>query len=314
MILSGSENVWAVVLGWNHAEDTIECLRSIQAGEGVKPTLLYTDNGSEPKQVDLILNAVPEAKVLRHPKNVGVSRGFNGGLAHALQQGADYILMANNDTIFGADALQQLLAGAGRHPGAGLLVPKIFYHDHPEVVWSAGSKYRKFPPSIVMRSTPSADDGRYDRRTNLPFSTLCTVLLRSETLREVGLMNPNFLFYYEDYDLCQRIRDGGYEIRLVPESKTLHKVERVTRDSTASPSFWVTYGKSYGIFSRFHRRHWWMSGPFHAGYVMARSLYEGGAESLSNFRKGLREGRKVELMPIATWDGEGVDPVEVVRN
>jgi len=143
-----------------------------------------------------------------------------------------------------------------------------------------------------MRKTPAADDGRFDDDSSLFFATLCTVLLRSDTLRDVGLMNPNFLFYYEDYDLCQRIRDGGYGIRLVPESKTFHKVERVTRDSTASSSFWVTYGRSYGVFSRFHRRHWWMSGPMHAGYVMARSFYEGGAESLSNFRKGFREGKR----------------------
>jgi len=166
-----------VVLGWNHAEDTIECLRSIQASEGVQPNLLYTDNGSEPDRVDLVLDALPEAKVIRHPWDVGVSLGFNGGLVYALQQGAEYILMANNDTIFTAEAIRQLLSGAERHPGAGLLVPGIFYHDYPDVVWSAGSKYRRFPTSIGMRKTPAADDGRFDDDSSLFFSTLCTVLL-----------------------------------------------------------------------------------------------------------------------------------------
>ena len=219
--------LWAVVLGWNHAGDTIECLETLRRSRDCRPTLLYVDNGSDEQEVERVLVRVPEAKVVRHPRNVGVSRGFNGGLAYALQQGAEFVLMANNDTLFEEGAATRLLAAARLHLRAGLLVPKIYYHEAPEVVWSAGSRYRRFPPSIVMRKTRAPDDGRFDAAGELEFSTLCTVLLRGQALREVGLMNPNFLFYYEDYDLCQRLRDGGYAIRFVPQAKTWHKVERV---------------------------------------------------------------------------------------
>ena len=146
-----SPSVWALVLGWNHAEDTVECLRSLRASQGVDVKLLYTDNGSTPDQVEQVCREVPGAAVIRHPKNVGVPRGFNGGLAYALQHGADHIFMANNDTTVAPDAIRILLDAAEREPRAGILMPRIFYYDDPDLVWSAGSRFRRFPPAIVMR-------------------------------------------------------------------------------------------------------------------------------------------------------------------
>jgi hypothetical protein len=305
---------WAVVLGWNHADDTIECLRSLVASEGVALRLLYVDNGSEEAEVRKVEAAVPEALVVRHPVNVGVSRGFNAGFAYALQHGAEHVVIANNDTIFAPAAVGGLLAAAHAFPDAGLFVPRINYHGAPDITWSAGSRFRRFPPSIVMRSTRGERNPRYREPETLAFSTLCTVLVRGRTFRDAGLMNPNFVYYYEDYEFCQRIRDAGHGIRYVPSVTTWHKVERVTRAGKASPAFWSNYGRSTALFRRIHGpRHPWVAGPMHVGYVAARALVEGGPACLLRFREGYRTGRLAEILPVPTWDGTGVDAVEVLR-
>lgn len=311
---TATQRVWAVVLGWDHPEDTIECLRSLAQSRGVGLQLLYVDNGSRPESVQQILAAVPGAAVIRHPANVGVSRGFNAGLAFALQRGAEFVMMANNDTAMDPDAVAHLVAAADREPRAGILVPKIYFYGAPEVVWSAGARFRRFPPVVIMQKTKGPDDGRFDARTDLEFTTLCTVLVRGQALRDARLMNPNFVVYCEDYELCQRVRDAGYTIRLVPEARTRHKVERVTREGSSRPGFWTMYGRSEALFARLLPQHRRLTGRLHRGYLLARCLYEGGWMGFRHFRKGWREGAALALRPLARWDGEGVDAVEVVRD
>lgn len=306
--------VWTITLGWNHAEDTLECLQSLRASEGVRPRLLYVDNGSREEEVRRVLDGAPDVEVIRHEQNVGVSRGFNAGLVWALRKGADFVFMANNDTVMDRAAIRLLLEAAKREPGAGILVPKIYYYEAPDILWSAGSRFRCFPPAIVMNKTLGPDDGRYDRRRDLPFTTLCTVLIRAEALKRSGLMDPNFLFYFEDYEFSLRMRERGYRLRLVPEAHTRHKVARVTRASSASPAFWVTSGRSAAIFTRRHgRRHPWQAGPGLLGYLVLRAVVEGGWTAGRRFLAGLNEGRRMNLKPTPTWDDGSVDPVTVVR-
>ena len=317
--MSDELQIWAVVLGWNHAEDTIECMQSLAASRDVNLNLVYIDNGSEQSEVQKVLDALPQAHVVKHvdeagaSHNVGVSRGFNGGLKYALEQGADYIFMANNDTAVDPECVKRCLDTARTHPEAGILVPKIFYWDDTRTVWSAGAKYRRFPPVIVMRKTSGPDDGRFDQEQELEFTTLCTVLVKADALKEAGLMSSNFLFYCEDYDLAVRVREAGYTVRYVPTAESKHKVARVTREGPSKPAFWVTYGRSEAIFQRLHKKYWWMTGPFHNGYVILRSLVEGKWMGMTHWLKGRKEGLAVELKATPRYDDGSVDRTEVVR-
>lgn len=306
---AGAARVWTVTLGWNHADDTVECLHSLRASQGVQPRLLYVDNGSREEEVQRVLDAVPDAEVIRHEINVGVSRGFNAGLARALRGGADYIFMANNDTAVEPDTLSRLLDAAEQEPRAGILMPVINYYEAPEVIWSAGSRFRIFPPAIVMnRNVPPGV------RPAMGFSSLCTALIRGEALKAVGLMDPTYVYYFEDYDLSLRLRDAGFDLRLVPEARTRHKVERVTRPGAGSPAHWENCGRSAGIFSQRHRwRHPWMAGPVMLAYLATRTWYESRRTSLRSFRTGLRAGRAAPLRPIPAWNDELSDPVTVRR-
>ena len=105
-------SVWTLVLGWNHAEDTIECLRSLQASEGVDLKLFYTDNGSTPDQVERVCREVPAATVIRHPQNVGVPRGFNAGIAYVGNVGDAVVdFTALGDAVNVSARMQQHAAG-----------------------------------------------------------------------------------------------------------------------------------------------------------------------------------------------------------
>lgn len=308
-----ARDVVAVVLGYNHPEDTIECLHSLAASVPQPPELLYVDNGSRLEACQQVVGATPGVRALRLDPNVGVGRGFNAGIADALARGARWVMVVNNDVIVDPGMVRELMSDAVAHPRAGILVPKIFYHAAPDRIWSAGSRYRRLPPVIVMRKTRSDDRGQLDRRQDLAFATFCVAALRREMLEEIGLLDADFHVFQEDYDLCLRARAGGWGVRYVPSARVWHKVSLSTRAGSRNPESWRLYGRSEALFARKHPDWPWLTGWVHRAYVAARILAEGKAYGLRPFLRGYREGLRAPLRPPPRADGNDVDRAEILR-
>ena len=126
----GGAVVWVVTLGFNNAQDTIECLTSLSASQGVQIQLLFTDNNSSDDSVARVLAEIPAAHVIQTGANLGFARGFNVGLDYCLQQGADYVFMINNDTVVAPDCIARLLEEAQAQPqAASFTVEKLYVKD-----------------------------------------------------------------------------------------------------------------------------------------------------------------------------------------
>ncbi len=290
-------SVWAVVLGYNNVDDTLECLRSLEAATYRNLTLLYVDNGSEPDVPEQVQQAVSRCGVLRLDPNAGVAGGLNAGIAHALQQGADYITILNNDTTVDPAFIDHLVAAACAHQDSGMLVPKIYYYDHPDSIWSAGSRFRRFPPVITMRKTRGPDNGCYDAPCEVDHATFCIIMFSRAMLESAGLLDPDYHFLYEDYDLCIRAREAGFRIRYVPQARVWHKISKTTGAGTPNPKFWHTYGRSEAIFRRKFRRYRWLTGWTHALYIVLRFVYEGNWYGIKPYVQGWRQGARDPLSP-----------------
>jgi len=304
--------VHAFVLGYHAPEDSIECLASLIDLPGIDQ-LYYLDNGSTPEELAQVRAAFPDLDVLRFVDNVGYSGAFNGAVAHCIRNGADWVLAANNDLIFDREAMIRMLDAAGRDPEAGILVPKIYYHDAPEQIWSAGFAQRVFPPTIIHRKTAGPEAGEFDLEERVDFLPLCTALVSAEAVKKIGLLDPTFFFYCEDTDYSKRMRDAGYSLRYVPDSKVWHKSPKVGADKRGKDHFWHHYGRSERIFCRKYPSVYpgiqmWL----HLAYLHARTVYEGGWSGLSVFRKSLKEGREAEMLPIPNWDDPSVKLPELI--
>ncbi len=289
--------IWAVVLGYNHPEDTIECLRSLLQVPYERLTLLYVDNGSEPEACDAVMRSVARCGVLRLDPNAGAAGGLNAGIRHAFAHGADHVIILNNDTTVDPAFVQHLADAALAHPGAGMFVPKIYYYAHPDTIWSAGSVFRRFPPVITMRKTRQADDGRFDQPQELDYATFCVVMFSRAMAEKAGLLDTDYHFLYEDYDLCIRTREAGFRIRYVPAAHIWHKISKTTGAGTPNPKFWRTYGRSESIFRRKFRRHRWLTGWTHALYIVLRFVYEGSRYGVKPYLEGWRQGAKDPIHP-----------------
>lgn len=289
--------LWAVVLGYNHPEDTIECLQSLKQSDDPNLCILYVDNGSEPEACDQVVQAVDGIEVIRLEPNAGVAGGLNAGIRYACQNGADDVVILNNDTTVDLQAMRLLAEAAQTDRTIGMVIPKIYYYDHPDTIWSAGSVHKTFPPVITMRKTRQPESGEFGQAEDVDFSTFCVILLTREMLSRTGLLDPDYHFLFEDYDLCLRARDAGFRLRYLPAATVKHKISKTTGAGTNKPAFWHTNGRSEAIFRRKFRHHRLLTGYLHIVYIILRFLYEGHSYGLKPFLQGWRKGLADPISP-----------------
>jgi GT2 family glycosyltransferase len=282
--------VTAVVLNWNRPQDTLNCLRSLAATAYPALDVIVVDNGSTDDSAATIRTAFPEATVLENERNLGYAAGNNVGIDRALRGGAAFVLVINNDATVEQDAIQELVRAAGRHTGAGALVPKILYAAEPGRIWAAGARWARIPPRVKLVGLNAADAPRFDRPHELAYATGCAWLLSRPALEELGGFDPAYFMYQEDYDFCYRLRAAGYALHYVPSARVRHAVSSGL--GSFSPEWWYQWSRSVVRFYRVGNRfpaHW--LGLF-AAWVLLRELGRGHVAFIPSFLRGVRDGRR----------------------
>ena len=205
--------VAAVVLSWNGRENTLACLRSL---EGENVDVIVVDNASTDGSAD----AITGVEVIRNDRNLGYAGGMNTGIRRALEQGADAVLLLNNDVEVEPGAIDALVAAAD---GAGAVSPLIVFADDPGSIWYAGARF-------------DARSGYQGRQLTAWIGTVretdricgAAVLMPREALERVGLFDEELFAYAEDVDWSLRARKLGLPVVVTPGGRVRHKVSAST--------------------------------------------------------------------------------------
>lgn len=234
-----------VTVSFNTEKDTKNLLKSLKKIErdNYKLFTIIIDNGSEK-----VFKLVPEEQneeitVIRSDKNTGFSGGFNLGISEAFKQDPDFILIINNDTEIFPDMLKNLVKVMDSDPKIGISVPKIYFAKGREfhksrykleelgkVIWYAGGFMDWDNVKSVHRGVDEVDRGQYDKIEEVNFATGCCMMLKREVLEKVGAKNilpvqifdDRYFLYYEDADVCIRVKKAGYKIMYVPKALLVH--------------------------------------------------------------------------------------------
>jgi GT2 family glycosyltransferase len=226
--------VYVVILNWNGHADTVECVRSCLKITYEPVRILVVDNGSSDGSERLLRSEFPEIEVIQTGANLGFAGGNNVGIRHALDHGADYVLLLNNDTLVDRDFIAPLVDAAEADPDAGILGSKIYFHEPADVLWYAGAT---FYPAIGWgrhRGYGQRDTGQYDEPGETGRPTGCAMMATRRLCETIGLLREEMFCYAEDLDWGLRARNAGFKVLYVPASKVWHKVTRST-GGVASP-------------------------------------------------------------------------------
>lgn len=223
--MSPSSALYSVVVNWNLKEDTIRCVQSLLAGGVPAGQVIVVDNGSTDGSLEAVRARFGgAARVHSTGENLGFTGGVNQGIRLALQAGAAWVLLVNNDTEVDPGMLPALLAAAGA--GFSLLGPLIYYMHEPERVWFFGD--RLVPGTLFTR-------GLFKDRlrpqmgqdpVEVDFLSGCGLLVRREVFETVGLFDTSLFMYGEEVDFCWRAKLAGHRMAAVPGARMWHKVSR----------------------------------------------------------------------------------------
>ncbi len=228
-----SDRVGIVVLNWNQGAETLACLGSLAAADLGGAAILVVDNGSRDGSVGMLRARFPDVRVLALPENRGYAGGNNAGIRAALDDGAEAVLLLNNDTRVAPDFLQPLIDALNSSPTAAAVASAVIRLDRPDLYDVAYSEVRFHERDVVqLRGVNVPVFGSYDRRQPVEVVVGCSVLLKAAALRAVGLFDEAYFAYHEDVDWCLRARKSGWELFYEPYSRIYHRGSL----STAPPS------------------------------------------------------------------------------
>ena len=242
--------VVAIVLNWNSAGDTIDCVAALARQPYPSCATLVVDNGSSDDSLHRIRAALPSLPVLTLNDNLGYAGGNNRGIERALRDGADYIWLLNPDTVVAPDALAALIEAAEVRPRAGLLGPKVYTREDPGRILSAGGMLED-ECVAVLRGLGEADTGQFDAVTEVDYVSGCAVLARRDAIEAIGMLDERFFLYHEEVDWCRRARAAGFSVLYVPAARVWHPDTRVRDELSPLVTYYIA--RNTLQFARKHR-------------------------------------------------------------
>jgi GT2 family glycosyltransferase len=224
-----------VILNWNGKVDTLECLRSVFAVEYSNFDIFVVDNGSTDNSVEVIRQHYPSLRIIQTGRNLGYAGGNNLGIKEALNNGAEFVLLLNNDTTVDPGLVKNFVAAAKKKPKAGIFGAKIYFHSEPNKIWFFGGDWNERRSWLVHVGLGQQDQGEsFNRITETNFVTGCALFIRRHVVEAIGLMDERFFLVFEDADWCFRARKKGYQCAVVPGALVWHKIG-VSFDGEESP-------------------------------------------------------------------------------
>lgn len=284
--------VYVMTLSWNRRSETLACLRSMTELKYSNKRLLLVDNGSSDGTPQAVRKQYPHVELVVNEDNLGFAAGCNLGLRYALEQGADHVLLLNNDTEVESVALNRLLALSG--PDVGIVAPKIYYADEPNRIWSAGAEQHPLTLEKTGDARGDIDQGQWEKALERDYITGCALLLSRDLLVKVGLFDERFFMYYEDSDLCLRGRSAGFRILLAPQAHVWHRVA-VSSGGTDSPQerYWMARSSVLFFHKHVQGARWLIVLPYRIASAIKstlRLITRGRAQAARAYLHGLRDG------------------------
>ncbi len=216
-----------IILNWNRKDDTIECLESIKQITYPNYWVLLVDNGSTDGSVEYFKTRYHNIEIIENKNNVGYAEGNNIGIRTAINNGADYVLLLNNDTVVDPDFLDELVKVVQSDPRIGFAGPKVYYYDYnrkKDIINFAGGKLDIWKGRTYHIGLNEVDNGQFNEIKEVDYVEGSCILLRKEVIKKIGLFDPVYFAYWEDNDLCMRGYRAGYISIFVPGAKIWHKI------------------------------------------------------------------------------------------
>jgi GT2 family glycosyltransferase len=219
-----------IIISWNVRKELLDCIGSIRNNPpSCHFEIIVVDNASIDDTIEAVKSNFPEVELIINETNRGFAVANNLGIQKTRGQ---YILFLNPDTIVHPHSLDILINFMDKNKDAGVCGPKLLNFDG-----SLQESIREFPTFRAALHRHTAFRYLYifkwmykkwamkehdDKQMDVDQVMGAALMTRKSIIEQVGPMDEQFFMYYEEVDLCYRIKTAGWHIVYVPESEITH--------------------------------------------------------------------------------------------
>lgn len=189
--------------------------------------------------------------LIKSDENYGFAGGNNIGIRYALNCGADYIMLLNNDTVVTTSFLKPLIESINTVDNAGIASGKIYdYYNRDKYIAGGYIDLIKGSGYHYYNKNSSCIE-------NVSFLSGCLWLIKREVFEEVGLLDENFFLYVEDVEFCYRVVRSGKKLLYNPNSVIYHKESKSTGKKSPLVIYYNTRNRLYFVnkcYESFYRK------------------------------------------------------------
>jgi GT2 family glycosyltransferase len=215
-----------IIVNWNTKEYLLPCLKSIfKGGQGTGWEVIVVDNGTRDGSREEVKKVFPSAHLIENEKNFGFAKAANQGL----QKGSGrYILLLNPDTQVKSGAIERLVSFMDAHSDVGVAGAQLLNADGTKQ-----NSIANFPSlgtellnkSLLRWLFPKKFPGK-ERNYSEPIEVDSVIgacmMVRRDTLDQVGLLDEDYFLFLEETDWCYRMKKAGWKIYHVLQAEVYH--------------------------------------------------------------------------------------------
>lgn len=209
--------VYIIILTHNGRKWINNCLRTVLKTDYSNFRILVADNASKDGSADYIKEKFPQVKLIKNRKNYGFAEGNNIGMRYALKQGADYIILLNQDTKVEPNWISELVKVAEDDKQIGILSPMQYDYKGEGID-------RNFFDLLNTSEEFKTDflKNFLSRLYSVERVIGSAMFMSKELCKKVGLFDPLYFCYHEETDLCRRALYYKFKVNILTTSKIYH--------------------------------------------------------------------------------------------
>lgn len=222
-----------VICNYNKKDYVLKCIESLLQSTYKNLDIYVIDNASTDNSADAIKEKFQGALTLIvNNENLGGSGGFNTGLREVLKKDYKYVLLLDNDVILEKDAILELYRLLEENNDIAVSGSKLYSMDNPSQIQELGADIDFSEFYIKPFFKGYIDDGTLPEIVDCDYVPACSMMVRVDAIKKVGIMDEGNFIYWDDIDWGYRFKLKGYRVVTYSKSIVWHKMGVAQKTNT----------------------------------------------------------------------------------
>ncbi len=258
-----------IILNYQTWDMSLRCMKSAaKCLKGEPYTIYLVDNASTEPMPEVVKQYIRAHGVtfLQSTVNGGYARGNNIGIRQALEDGCEYLLITNNDILFGKDAVQNMAAYLKLHPDTGIVGPKVLTKTG-KVHYSCCSKKTEMKDIFQIFTAAKLIFRRQwkqyycldqdpDKGRDVYYVSGCCFMMSAACAREITPLDEHTVLYDEELIIGIRMEESGLKTHYCPDARVQHRHGHTTEKAKPFMFQCICQSEMYYCSNYLHAKKW----------------------------------------------------------